>query len=193
VSRCWGLLAPSSIYAPVITCTRCLMLRHRRIDFRDLVSDLFSQFKTRIWMQQVDRLSIPGDTDPGNILAQQAGFLHHPLPSLPPMPRDDLPMALGAFAGNNRGGVPSHGGDAFPSSITFPGLGGLYSDQSMTTGSNQYGYSTRAGSNFDDDDLSDLLGTLGGARQSLGGLPSSSSSSLSASDMGSWSPFGLHR
>jgi cell fate regulator YaaT (PSP1 superfamily) len=28
----------------------------RRIDFRDLVSELFSLYKTRIWMQQVNNL-----------------------------------------------------------------------------------------------------------------------------------------
>lgn len=29
----------------------------RRIDFRELVSELFSQYKTRIWMQQVNNVS----------------------------------------------------------------------------------------------------------------------------------------
>lgn len=32
-----------------------------RVDFRDLVSDLFSLYKTRIWMQQVDTTSIPDE------------------------------------------------------------------------------------------------------------------------------------
>jgi len=32
-----------------------------RVDFRDLVSDLFSLYKTRIWMQQVDTASIPDE------------------------------------------------------------------------------------------------------------------------------------
>lgn len=47
----------------------------RRIDFRELVSDLFSMYKTRIWMQQVDTSTIPLQNDPGNQLAQAAGFL----------------------------------------------------------------------------------------------------------------------
>ncbi len=47
----------------------------RRIDFRDLVSELFSQYKTRIWMQQVDCTDLPPEDDPGNQLATAAGFL----------------------------------------------------------------------------------------------------------------------
>lgn len=46
----------------------------RRIDFRELVSELFSQYKTRIWMQQVDTSSLPFH-DPGVELAQATGFL----------------------------------------------------------------------------------------------------------------------
>lgn len=46
----------------------------KRIDFRDLVSELFSQFKTRIWMQQVDTSSLPLQ-DPGLELAKATGFL----------------------------------------------------------------------------------------------------------------------
>lgn len=44
-----------------------------RIDFRDLVSELFSQYKTRIWMQQVDTSAIDPN-DPGLELAKSAGF-----------------------------------------------------------------------------------------------------------------------
>lgn len=47
---------------------------NRRIDFRDLVSDLFSQYKTRIWMQQVDTITLPF-YDPGTEVARMAGFL----------------------------------------------------------------------------------------------------------------------
>lgn len=46
----------------------------KRIDFRDLVSELFSQYKTRIWMQQVDTSSLPIH-DPGTDLARATGFL----------------------------------------------------------------------------------------------------------------------
>lgn len=46
----------------------------RRIDFRELVSELFSQYKTRIWMQQVDTSSLPLH-DPGTELAKATGFL----------------------------------------------------------------------------------------------------------------------
>ena len=46
----------------------------RRIDFRELVSELFSQYKTRIWMQQVDTTVIVSD-DPGTKLSRSAGLL----------------------------------------------------------------------------------------------------------------------
>lgn len=46
----------------------------RRIDFRELVSELFSLYKTRIWMQQVDPTVI-SDGDPGTILAKKSGLL----------------------------------------------------------------------------------------------------------------------
>ena len=49
----------------------------RRIDFRELVSDLFSLYKTRIWMQQVDTSTLPTWDDPPTRLAQAAGF-HSP-------------------------------------------------------------------------------------------------------------------
>jgi hypothetical protein len=47
----------------------------KRIDFRDLVSELFSQFKTRIWMQQVDTTCLP-QQDVRTRIATDAGFLH---------------------------------------------------------------------------------------------------------------------
>lgn len=46
----------------------------KRIDFRDLVSELFSQYKTRIWMQQVDTSTLPLH-DSGTELAKATGFL----------------------------------------------------------------------------------------------------------------------
>lgn len=46
----------------------------RRIDFRDLVSELFSLYKTRIWMQQVD-ISTVSPHDAGIELAKATGFL----------------------------------------------------------------------------------------------------------------------
>ncbi len=52
----------------------------RRIDFRELVSELFSLYKTRIWMQQIDASSLD-DEDSGTILARQVGLL--PPPTLP--------------------------------------------------------------------------------------------------------------
>ena len=53
----------------------------RRIDFRELVSELFSLYKTRIWMQQVDT-TVLGQHDPGTELAKATGFL--------PIERDDF-------------------------------------------------------------------------------------------------------
>lgn len=46
----------------------------QRIDFRDLVSELFSQYKTRIWMQQVDTTNLSLQ-DAGTELAKATGFL----------------------------------------------------------------------------------------------------------------------
>lgn len=46
----------------------------KRIDFRELVSELFSLYKTRIWMQQVDTTALPAH-DPGTELAKATGFL----------------------------------------------------------------------------------------------------------------------
>lgn len=46
----------------------------RRIDFRELVSELFSLYKTRIWMQQVDTSAV-GLNDAGAELAKATGFL----------------------------------------------------------------------------------------------------------------------
>lgn len=47
----------------------------RRIDFRELVSELFSLYKTRIWMQQVDTTTIPQAEDPEVRLAYASGLL----------------------------------------------------------------------------------------------------------------------
>lgn len=46
----------------------------KRIDFRELVSELFSQYKTRIWMQQVDTSALDYQ-DAGTELARATGFL----------------------------------------------------------------------------------------------------------------------
>jgi hypothetical protein len=50
---------------------------NRRVDFRDLVSDMFALYKTRIWMAQVDMASAALDI--GETISMTAGFL--PLPS----------------------------------------------------------------------------------------------------------------
>ena len=50
----------------------------RRIDFRELVSELFGLYKTRIWMQQVDPLTAEDDDSSGAMLAKQGGFLISP-------------------------------------------------------------------------------------------------------------------
>lgn len=47
---------------------------NHRIDFRELVSELFSLYKTRIWMQQVETSFLDED-DPGVELAKQTGLL----------------------------------------------------------------------------------------------------------------------
>lgn len=47
----------------------------RRIDFRELVSELFSLYKTRIWMQQVDTSTVQSNDDPEMKLAFASGIL----------------------------------------------------------------------------------------------------------------------
>jgi hypothetical protein len=61
----------------------------RRIDFRELVSELFSLYKTRIWMQQVD-ISTVSSVDAGMELAKATGFL--------PEVRDDIVSTRSSFA-----------------------------------------------------------------------------------------------
>ena len=46
----------------------------RRVDFRELVADLFNTYRTRIWMQQVDTAWL-SDDEPGLELARKSGFL----------------------------------------------------------------------------------------------------------------------
>lgn len=47
---------------------------HERVDFRELVSEIFSLFKTRIWMQQVDTTCLP-QHEIRTQIANNAGFL----------------------------------------------------------------------------------------------------------------------
>jgi hypothetical protein len=61
----------------------------RRIDFRELVSELFSLYKTRIWMQQVD-ISTVSPLDAGIELAKATGFL--------PEGREDIVSTRSSFA-----------------------------------------------------------------------------------------------
>lgn len=63
----------------------------RRIDFRDLVSELFSLYKTRIWMQQVD-ISTVSPHDAGIELAKATGFLPD---------RDDVISRRSSFTTSN--------------------------------------------------------------------------------------------
>jgi hypothetical protein len=49
----------------------------KRVDFRELVSDLFSLYKTRIWMQQVDTSTIPEDELDGDFTKSPL-FFHAP-------------------------------------------------------------------------------------------------------------------
>lgn len=49
----------------------------KRVDFRELVSDLFSLYKTRIWMQQVDTSTIPDDELDGDFTKSPL-FFHAP-------------------------------------------------------------------------------------------------------------------
>jgi hypothetical protein len=49
----------------------------KRVDFRELVSDLFSLYKTRIWMQQVDTSTIPEDQLDGDFTRSPL-FFHAP-------------------------------------------------------------------------------------------------------------------
>ena len=92
----------------------------RRIDFRELVSELFSLYKTRIWMQQVDT-SILSDDDPGTIIAKKSGLLPDRGTPL------DLPKQESYFPGPRLGsslmssrGVEWHGGET-----SLSGAGGL--------------------------------------------------------------------
>jgi hypothetical protein len=55
--------------------------RNRRVDFRELVSDMFALYKTRIWMAQVDMASAALDI--GESISLGAGFLPHPSERLP--------------------------------------------------------------------------------------------------------------
>jgi hypothetical protein len=74
----------------------------RRIDFRDLVSELFSQFKTRIWMQQVDTSVLAGQ-DAGTELARATGFL--------PVRDDSEYLAQAQYLLR---GTPHHGKGRYP-------------------------------------------------------------------------------
>jgi hypothetical protein len=65
----------------------------KRIDFRDLVSELFSLYKTRIWMQQVDTSTI-SPHDAGLELARATGFL-------PTDIKEDVISTRSSFATSN--------------------------------------------------------------------------------------------
>lgn len=64
-----------------------------RIDFRELVRDLFSIYKTRIWMQQLDK-NVPGNSSPA---------------ALSPMPNTDFSNQVPVMADsiNDPYGIPS--------------------------------------------------------------------------------------
>lgn len=83
----------------------------RRIDFRELVSELFSQYKTRIWMQQVDT-SVLDYHDAGTELAKATGFLP---------PRDEQQFSVGGQHSRSNSGF---GQDQFTSSFASPVFGG---------------------------------------------------------------------
>ncbi len=112
----------------------------RRIDFRELVSELFSQYKTRIWMQQVDTSVLPLH-DAGTELAKATGFL--------PV-RDDLALtkeghfdgSVGGFMGYSRAGhLERHlGSGAEDRGFMSRAMGGRGADEDWDhRRSNEYG------------------------------------------------------
>ena len=65
----------------------------RRIDFRELVRDLFSLYKTRIWMQQLE----PETTPSGGSL--QSPFSPHGIHGGMPDPQGGGPVDMGMGMG----------------------------------------------------------------------------------------------
>ena len=75
---------------------------NRRIDFRELVNELFGLYKTRIWMQQVDTDTITKDDDVSLQLAQAGGLL-----------TQTSTATMSQVRGH--GGISSHEGGSTPS------------------------------------------------------------------------------
>ena len=88
----------------------------RRVDFRDLVSDMFALYKTRIWMAQVDMASAALDI--GESISMAAGFL--------PLPSERLPDPM-AMMSSSPFSSPIK---KQPSALTYPSPPGamLYKD-----------------------------------------------------------------
>jgi hypothetical protein len=137
----------------------------RRIDFRELVSELFSQYKTRIWMQQVDTSVLPLH-DAGTDLAKATGFL--PL-------RDDAEyMRQAQYLMRGGGGGGGGGGGDYNQS---------YSQQQQTMHQQQRVGSPRGfgggGGGGGDQLFSDYLGGPGGGNQGGYGTQTSYGAPLS--------------
>lgn len=99
------------IFVVVFSCTRAFLLppliqintytnthtdhNSRRIDFRELVRDLFSLYKTRIWMQQLEP-----ETNPSGAPMQQSSYSPQEMHRVPD------PQAVGQMnmGGMNMGG-----------------------------------------------------------------------------------------
>jgi hypothetical protein len=60
-----------------------------RIDFRELTADLYSFYKNRIWLHQVDLSSLPAH-DPGLEVARATGFHSCPKPAKGKVEEEEL-------------------------------------------------------------------------------------------------------
>jgi hypothetical protein len=102
----------------------------RRIDFRELVSELFSQYKTRIWMQQVDTSSLCIH-DPGIELAQATGFL-------PPHSTANYTYVQSPIRSSDYNTTPYHGSSGIENCGSAHSMGGsVFSSPFSTPTHNQ--------------------------------------------------------
>ena len=89
----------------------------------ELVSDLFSLYKTRIWMQQVDTSSIPGE-EIALRLAHAAGFLPSSYMLEASRDMEELSQTVSEFAAGGGGGHYYEGADAAGGLVLTGGTGG---------------------------------------------------------------------
>ena len=140
----------------------------RRIDFRELVSELFSQYKTRIWMQQVDTSTLASN-DAGTELAKATGFLPK---------RDDqayLQMAHSLMRGGGGGGVGGHsgavGGSSQMPTVSAPNQGrSMHPSSAVGYGADNRSFVNTYGDSFATSSSGGVSGELGGQSSGPVGL-----------------------